>query len=108
MIALEFNRVFHISNAMTLILAVPGTWFFIWYLKWGVVGAGIIKGILEVFNSVLYYTAFRRHGQPKSFQGKETWRDAYLSRGFFEYIKFFLKSAYAGYLEYFGIEFITI
>jgi Na+-driven multidrug efflux pump len=43
LISLSLQNVFHISNIITIVLGIPGNWFFIIYLEWGLVGAGAIK-----------------------------------------------------------------
>jgi Na+-driven multidrug efflux pump len=43
LISLSIQKVFHISNITTIVLGIPGSWFFISYLEWGLVGAGVIK-----------------------------------------------------------------
>jgi hypothetical protein len=40
--------------------------------------------------------------------GKESFRDAFYTKAFWEYIVFFLRSAWGCYMEYFGIEMFTI
>jgi Na+-driven multidrug efflux pump len=108
LISLSFKNVFHCSNVVAMLVGVPGSWFFIWYLRWGLVGAGAIKFLLEVFNFGLFYGVWRATGQEKSFRGNETFKDAFYCRAFWEYVVFFLKAAYGTWLEYFGVELFTI
>jgi Na+-driven multidrug efflux pump len=56
----------------------------------------------------LFYGVWRATGQEKSFRGKETFKDAFCCRAFWEYVVFFLKAAYGTWLEYFGVELFTI
>jgi Na+-driven multidrug efflux pump len=45
LISLSLENVFHVSNVITILVGIPGSWFFIAYLEWGLVGAGAIKFI---------------------------------------------------------------
>lgn len=108
MISLDFDRVFNVTNLIELVGGVVLGWYFVWYLKLGIIGIGVSRFIVEVVTCVILLGSWKKWGMKESFRDGETFRQMYLNRGFWNFIKFWAKNTAPGFAEYVGYELMTI
>lgn len=81
---------------------------FIWTFGWGLYGLGAYKFFIEFVNMIIYIYTFKRYAKDEHKYQGETFKECFCTREFWDYCVFFLKSTYGQYLEYLGIEIITV
>ena len=92
MISFEFDRVFNVTSLIELVGGVVLGWYFVWYLKLGIIGIGVSRFIVEVVTCVILLGSWKKWGMKESFRDGETFRQMYLNRGFWNFIKFWAKN----------------
>jgi Na+-driven multidrug efflux pump len=108
MISLDFDRVFNVTNMFELVGGVVLGWYFVWYLNLGIIGIGVSRFIVESVTCVILLLSWKKWGMAESFKKDETFRQMYLNRNFWNFIKFWAKNTAPGFAEYLGYELMTI
>jgi Na+-driven multidrug efflux pump len=108
MITLDFDRVFNFTNAFELVGGVVLGWYFVWYLKLGILGIGVSRLILESVTCLILLLTWKKWGMAESFKKDETFRQMFLNQNFWNFIKFWIKMTVPIYTEYLGFELMTI
>ena len=77
-------------------------------LQLGVIGVAIVRFLLEIVNVVVLVYGWKKYGMKRSFLQGEGFKEVFMVRAFWDYVKFVSRVALGGYNEYLGIELRTI
>lgn len=108
MVTIDFDKIFLMIDVIELGGTAFFGWLLVWHFEYGVIGIGIARFIVILISAVVCIVAWKMQGMKESFKKEETFAEIYLSKGFWEFSKFFLKNTAPGYGEYLGYEAITI
>jgi len=111
LITIGHNNVFTIMNFVQLALIFPLGYFFIDYLKWGIVGCGIFRFAVELPNSIVYIVLILKNKDENMFlslKKGESLKFVLFSKKMWEFTKFYFMCFWGPYLEYMGWEATTI
>ena len=91
MVTIDFDKIFLIIDVIELGGTAFFGWLFVWHFEYGVIGIGIARFIVILISAVVCIVAWKMQGMKESFKKEETFAEIYLSKGFWEFTKFFLK-----------------